>query len=38
VNINEDINDNQELEKEVGQVALDVLENPREFIIIAPIA
>jgi len=27
-----------ELEKEVWQVALDVLENPREFIIVAPIA
>jgi len=30
--------DDSELEAEVWQVALDVLENPREFIIVAPIA
>ena len=34
----DDSNQEQVLEKEVWQVALDVLENPREFIIVAPIA
>ena len=38
IDINEDNYEWEELELEVGQVALDVLENPREFIIVAPIA
>ena len=41
IDIYDDENEGDEeknLKNEVGQVALDVLENPREFIIVAPIA
>ena len=38
IDINEDTHEWEDLEKELWQVALDVLENPREFIIVAPIA
>lgn len=38
IDVNEDIGDDEVVEKELWQVALDVLENPREFIVVAPIA
>jgi len=38
VELDSDINITEELEDEVGQVALDILETPYEIIILAPIA